>query len=86
MEENMRELNPEETANVTGGIHNGIFAGAGKPLYSRATDDKMAEFETAWKALNMDLKNYSGSMKAAIYKEWELNDYQPGALDFLKVL
>jgi len=74
MEDNMRELNMDEIGKVTGGTDNTGF------------DDKMKEFVTAWKRLNMDSKGISDSRKAAVYKEWELNDYQPCAYDFLKVL
>ena len=52
-----------------------------------ASDDlgrKRAEFEKAWDLLGMDAKGYSGMRMAAIFDDWELAGYKPGAVAFLK--
>ena len=66
-------LNDDVLADISGG--------------KKATDElsqKKAEFEKAWDLLGMDAKGYSGMRMAAIFDEWELAGYKPGAVAFLK--
>ena len=86
MTDNVNELNVNDIEKVAGGT---CFDPAGKNAPDNGGDlaeAKRAEFEAAWNFLKMDSKGYSVNHKAAIFKEWELNDYQPGAMEFLKSL
>ena len=75
----LKHLNDEELNNVVGGKNM-----TGDELQGFAT--KKAEFETAWEALKMEQKGYTGNMRAELYDEWEAAGYKPDAVSFLSKL
>ena len=72
--EEKRLLNDEALAAVNGGL-------------LKASDQftlKRNEFENAWKILKLDDEQISGMRMAEIFDEWELNEFKPDALAFLR--
>ena len=74
MTEEKKLLNEETLADISGGL-------------MKASDElsqKKAAFEKAWDLLGLDAKGYSGMRMAQLFDDWELADFKPDAVAFLK--
>ena len=72
--EEKKLLNEETLADISGGL-------------MKASDElsqKKAAFEKAWDLLGLDAKGYSGMRMAQLFDDWELADFKPDAVAFLK--
>ena len=70
-----KQISDSELEKVTGGIE------TIKPIAVDKT--RKQEFEAAWDALKMEQKGYTGNMRAELFEDWEMAEYQPDAVTFL---
>ena len=60
-----------------------VNGGAGTAKQQSLDKTKKQEFEAAWDALNMEQKGYTGNMRAELFEDWEVAEFQPDAVSFL---